>query len=268
MAKSKRRNVKKVEVKKDKEEEVNYGKIADTFADDDDDDDVPSEEENDHPNNSDHEENSEDDDDDDEEEDDEQMNHDDDEEQEDNDDDDDEEEDDDDDDDDEEEDEGNDVNALFKGTAGADDSDQDSGSDEDDGDETELRVEAPSGATKGGPEQCNFDLRNLTAMNSHQIPSSSLYSTKKVAGEESISIPMDQGHDLRVNEDFLLDRASSACAQLIAAIWQLPTEMSDAGPLAVLPSYNEIALPRAMVRVDIRIRFQIEYRILTDISLA
>lgn len=237
MAKSKRRSGKKVEKKEDKEDAINYAKTADKFADEgDDDDEIPSEEENENPNNSDQDDSSDDGDDgedsdnnDDDDDDDEEV------------------QDDDDDDGEEEEEEGNVVNALFKGPSGTDDSDQDSGSDDDDdGNNTGKRVEATSGSKLVGPEQCNFDLRNLTAMNSHQIPSSSLYSTKKVAGEETICIPLDQGHDLRVNEDYLLDRASSACAQLIAAIWQLPTEMSDAGPLATLPGYNEIAIPRAM----------------------
>jgi hypothetical protein len=142
----------------------------------------------------------------------------------------------------EEEEEGNDVSALFRGSAGADD-DEDSDSDDEGAKETAVATLS----TKTGPEHCNFDLRNMTAMNVHQVPASVLYQTKKRQGEDSISIPLDQGHKLQVNEDFLLERASAGCAQLVAAIWQLPTETSDAGPLATLPGYNEIPIPRSMV---------------------
>lgn len=154
----------------------------------------------------------------------------------------------------EEEEEGNDVSALFRGSAAAEDDDEGSeGSDSDDDDEDGRHKKAAADAvaatvnTKTGPEQCNFDLRNMTAMNSHQIPASSLYQSKRKQGEDSICIPLDQGHkSLQANEDFLLDRASAGCTQLIAAIWQLPTETSDAGPLATLPGYDEIPIPRAM----------------------
>lgn len=229
MAKSKRRNSKKPVAKEEEKVEVNYAETADSFATDEqveededereNDMDDSSEEGNEDANSSENES-----DEDVEEE---------------------EEEDDDDDDDDDD-----DVEALFKGASAVnDDGDENSESDGDDEGEEAKRNEPPKVTAKSGPEQCNFDLKNLTAMNSHQIPVSSLYSKKKARGEESISIPLDQGHELQVNEEFLLDRASSGCAQLISAIWQLPVEASDAGPLVTLPGYDEITIPRAMVSV-------------------
>ena len=144
-------------------------------------------------------------------------------------------------DDDEEEDN---VNALFKGYVD-DDEEQ---LDDDDASDGEGRNKPQTTTTlKGGPEQCNFDLRNMTAMNSHQILPSALYTKAPRKEELSICIPLEDG-GLHVNEDFLLERSSAGCAQLIAAIWQLPTEMSDVGPLATLPGYDEIPIPRAMVR--------------------
>jgi hypothetical protein len=114
-----------------------------------------------------------------------------------------------------------------------------------DGDEAQnLDTEAATAVVKTGPEHCNFDLRNMTVMNSHQIPASSLY-VKNGEVSPFICIP-DQG-GMQMNEDFLLERASAGCSQLIAAIWQLPTETSDAGLLAALPGYDEIPIPRAMV---------------------
>lgn len=99
-------------------------------------------------------------------------------------------------------------------------------------------------------EQCTFDLRHLVAVNSHQVNSSKLYKqkTKKdTAEEDTTTIPPDNlSHTIL--EEHLLERASDGCAQLIGALWQLPTEKSDAGPQVFLPSYAETKLPRELVR--------------------
>lgn len=139
-----------------------------------------------------------------------------------------------------------DVDALFRGSA-ADGDEEEDDDDDSSGDEArQHEKEAATAVVKAGPEQCNFDLRNMTAMNSHQISASSLYS-KERADDSPVCIPLeDEG--LMVDEDYLLERASAGCSQLIAAIWQLPTESSDAGPLAALPAYDEIPIPRSMVR--------------------
>ncbi len=90
-----------------------------------------------------------------------------------------------------------------------------------------------------GIEKCSFDLHHLLAINSHQINSEALYpSSSKAITMNNNFIP---------NEEFLLQKSSEGCQQLIAAIWNLSTETSsNAGPLAVLPPSSElIHLPRA-----------------------
>eukprot|EP00980_Cylindrotheca_fusiformis_P001675 scaffold381_cov138-Cylindrotheca_fusiformis.AAC.11 len=95
-------------------------------------------------------------------------------------------------------------------------------------------------------EQCIFDLRNMLAINPDQIPLKSLYNKKASKIEDMISIPLDKGHELGVDEDYLLSKATTGCTQLVHALFQLPTERSDAGPLVQLPHYDEMKLPRAL----------------------
>jgi hypothetical protein len=104
-------------------------------------------------------------------------------------------------------------------------------------------------------ETYTFDLRNVLAVGTDQLATSSLYnnniSSRKMnaTSDATISIPLTHS-GLAVNEEFLLRTATSGCTQLIRALWQLPTEQSDAGPLVTLPSYDEIRLPRALVRIE------------------
>ena len=106
------------------------------------------------------------------------------------------------------------------------------------------RITGPSSAEA---EQCTFDLRNLVAVNSHQLDASSLYSSKnKTKDGDIVTIPQTDSR-LLADEDQLLEKAQEGCAQLISALWQLPTEKSDAGPLVTLPTYVEIKIPRALV---------------------
>jgi hypothetical protein len=146
-----------------------------------------------------------------------------------------------------------DVTAIFKGVnatgeEGSDESGDDS-SDERDEPEREHADAAQPKNIKSS-EQCAFDLRNMIAVNSHQIKASSLYSSKKKSdAERNITIPLDCDHGLDLDENFLLDRASTSCTQLVQALWQLPTERSDAGPLVSLPGYDEIKIPRALVSI-------------------
>jgi hypothetical protein len=155
---------------------------------------------------------------------------------------------------DESEEEEEDVTAVFKGVEMGDDESEDEDGSDESGDEDESADEkerisvlnAPA-IMKGG-EQYSFDLRNLLAVNSHQIATKSLLSSKKSPkADENLTIPLDKGHDMDVNEDFLLVKASEGCTELIQALWQLPTERSDAGPMVNLPTYDEIKLPRALV---------------------
>lgn len=103
-------------------------------------------------------------------------------------------------------------------------------------------------------EQCTFDLRNLLAMNSHQVDTSKLYAAssgkaakkkmKEAQAEKLTIVPAMAGG---VDEEYLLEKATDGCTQLIAALWQLPVERSDAGPMATLPSYDESRIPRTLV---------------------
>lgn len=102
-------------------------------------------------------------------------------------------------------------------------------------------------------EAYTYDLRNLLAINTDQLAIGSLYDSKgakksKSTNDKDIEIPLDpiRGASLEVNEEYLLSKATDGCTQLIRAIWELPTEQSDAGPLATLPAYDEVRLPRAM----------------------
>jgi hypothetical protein len=132
-----------------------------------------------------------------------------------------------------------------------DDEEEEDGSDEEEDNEQDKRAAANSleisPMTSANGEQCTFDLRNLLGMNVHQISTAELYSTKtKKATSENLSIaPTTLG--VTVNEDYILEKATDGCAQLVAALWQLPVERSDAGPMVFLPSYDEIKIPRALV---------------------
>lgn len=110
---------------------------------------------------------------------------------------------------------------------------------------TNNDIAPPTSATG---EPCSFDLRNLLALNTHQIDTTALYSKRKIAesGEKLTIAPESTG--VVVNEDYLLRQATDGCTQLVTALWQLPIQRSDAGPMAVLPSYEEVKIPRALVR--------------------
>ena len=136
-----------------------------------------------------------------------------------------------------------------------DDDDEDDG-DDDDGDDDEQTPEAPvqiKPLVSACGEQVTLDLRNLLAINSHQVNPSTLYSNKKINTVNQDITILPEALKVHVNEDHLLDKATDGCAQLVSALWQLPTERSDAGPLITLPSYCETRLPRTLVRcVNIR----------------
>lgn len=142
--------------------------------------------------------------------------------------------------------------SLFKGQAEEDDNDDDS-----DGEEDTDDANASSSAMQN--EAFTFDLRNMLAINTDQLAMGAFYDAKKsksTNGKE-IEIPLDpiRGKALEVNEDYLLSKATDGCTELIRSLWELPTEVSDAGPLVTLPTYDEIRLPRAMVRTRRSIAF-------------
>lgn len=98
-------------------------------------------------------------------------------------------------------------------------------------------------------ENCTFDLRNLVAVNNHEMDIQSLYATSSSNNDKEATkeycITRKPG-DYPANEDFLLKKASESCQQLIAALWILPKEQTDVGPLVTLPPKSEIPLPRAL----------------------
>jgi hypothetical protein len=154
--------------------------------------------------------------------------------------------DDDDDDDEEEEEESGDEEMEVE----EEDDDENDESEEDDDDEEmedDEPVEIKPMASATG-EQCTFDLYNLLALNTHQVDIAKLYSKpKKSSIDEDVTIPAEN-MPVTVDEAHLLEKATDGCMQLINALWQLPTERSDAGPLVVLPGYSESKLPRQLVR--------------------
>ena len=116
-------------------------------------------------------------------------------------------------------------------------------------------------------EPFTFDLRNMLAFNTEQLAAPLLYrnnpNTEKSKAKSSKTtthsvtkceeeIPLDsnsigRGLLIDINEDYLLSKATSGCTELIQALWKLPTEQSDAGPLVTLPTYDEVRLPRSLV---------------------
>jgi Ribosome biogenesis regulatory protein (RRS1) len=132
------------------------------------------------------------------------------------------------------------------------DNEEEEGSGEQDDDEEEDEEEYPSNnniVVDGGDEPCTFDLRNLLAFNAHPIDTAALYaapkngSVDKQPTPERVTIPSV----IAVDEKHLYQKAEAGCQQLIAALWQLPTERSDAGPMVKLPSTDDSRVPRALV---------------------
>jgi len=117
------------------------------------------------------------------------------------------------------------------------DSDEDEEVAEPDLSYSELPAEA-------GDEACSFDLRNLTAVNPHPLQETALYKKNKNVNE-NITINTLQSSS-QINDDYILEKATEGCTQLIHALWQLPHEKSDAGPQMILPSYDKIDIPRAL----------------------
>jgi hypothetical protein len=134
-----------------------------------------------------------------------------------------------------------------------DDEVDDNSSDDEDDDDNKNKDQASSLSTSlvvssDIGEPCTFDLRNLVALNTHQLSSEQLYASKESSPPDeagTFTIPFDGQH--RPNEEYLLSKAIDGCSQLIRALWQLPVERSDAGPLVILPSHDESRIPRALV---------------------
>ncbi|KAL7561210.1 hypothetical protein ACA910_004136 [Epithemia clementina (nom. ined.)] len=95
-------------------------------------------------------------------------------------------------------------------------------------------------------EPCTFDLRNLLAINAHQIDVKAMYKGKQQEeGKVSISLPQNLEFAV-VDEAYLLKKAMDGCAQLVDALWQLPKENSDVGAMVRLPLHDDSRVPRAL----------------------
>lgn len=120
------------------------------------------------------------------------------------------------------------------------------GESDDDNEDNETTNEPYLPAPASG-EQCSFDLRNLLAVNYHQVDSSMLYENRRPdEADDDITIPPDL-LDVTISEKYLMEKAMDCSTQLIAALWQLPVERSDAGPLVTLPKFDASRVPRALV---------------------
>jgi hypothetical protein len=101
-----------------------------------------------------------------------------------------------------------------------------------------------------GDEPCTFDLRNLLGVSAHPIDSASLYvpvkSSKNLASADSTT-PATIDRSYFVNEEYLLKKAIAGCSQIVSALWQLPVERTNAGPMVQLPTFDDSKIPRALV---------------------
>ena len=111
--------------------------------------------------------------------------------------------------------------------------------------EAPIQNEQPTDEIDQGEEKCSLDLRNLLAINSHQVNHRLLYRKKSDVDDDNASL-CTSGL-MKANDDYLLQKASEGCLQLLEGLWSLETEKSDAGPLATLPTYVQTVTPRELV---------------------
>ena len=157
--------------------------------------------------------------------------------------------------------------ALQADGYGDDDSEDDDDSEGDDDDDASDDGEREEKEIYTGDESCTLDLRNLTAINSHQVNTATLYKSqadnkkKGTKGKKkndlmaaaamgdklSATIPPTDTTTI-INEDQLLETAREGCQQILRGLWSLETERTDAGPMGLLPQQFEIKTPRELVR--------------------
>lgn len=128
--------------------------------------------------------------------------------------------------------------------AGEDNSEDDSDGDMKEDDDQVNMADRIQIRPSNSAEPCSFDLRNLLALNGHQLDTKRLYPTNQKKKTSKVTIDLTS---VSPDEQFLLEKARDGCTQLVEALWQLPTTKSDVGPMAALPSYDESNIPRAMV---------------------
>ena len=132
-------------------------------------------------------------------------------------------------------------------------SDDDSGEESDDSPNNETEHIIGNDHSLGHGEQCTFDLGNLLAFNTHQINAAELYHggqknnlNKEWYDTKPPTIEANKAtFPYPVNESMLLSKAAEGTTQLLRELWKLPTEKTDLGLLAKLPSV-ETRLPRML----------------------
>ena len=149
----------------------------------------------------------------------------------------------------------------------------DDGSEGEDGDASESDDGRIEKQIYTGDESCTLDLRNLTAINSHQVNTATLYKQaddqkkgkKKKKKKNADADPLAaMGDKIRatipptdtttiINEDQLLETAREGCQQILKGLWSLETEKTDAGPMGLLPQQFEIKTPRELVSIYLTI---------------
>lgn len=120
--------------------------------------------------------------------------------------------------------------------------------DTEDTDESEVMFsnESSNDNIVQGEEKCSLDLRNLLAMNSHQVNHRLLYKKESSNNEDDKTTIFTKGM-MKANEEYLLQKASEGCSQILAGLWSLDKEKSEAGPMAILPTYFQLVTPRELV---------------------
>jgi hypothetical protein len=106
-----------------------------------------------------------------------------------------------------------------------------------------------------GDEPCTFDLRNLLGVSAHPIDSASLYVPAKISknlASADSTTPTTIDRSYFVNEEYLLKKAIAGCSQIVSALWQLPVERTNAGPMVQLPTFDDSKIPRALVCAMLR----------------
>ncbi len=136
------------------------------------------------------------------------------------------------------------------------------GDDEEDVETEEIEIALPNSSSDNiveGDENCTLDLRNLLSINSHQVNHRLLYQQRakdQSKDGDDVATICTTGM-MKANEDYLLQKASEGCSQLLAGLWNLDKEKSEAGPMAVLPTYCQIVTPRELVSYTINACFHL-----------
>ena len=140
---------------------------------------------------------------------------------------------------------------------GSEEEEESSEAEEEDSDDDESPQNAADDVntdSAGQNELCTFDLGNLLSFNTHQVNAAELYrkGTNSNLNKEwydarppTIEAATTTGLPNSINESMLLAKAAEGTTQLLRELWKLPTEKTDLGLLAKLPT-AETKLPRML----------------------